>query len=1743
MSSTALVIHRWLPPVLLAAAVLSLPAQPVINEFLAANDTIYPDNSDFEDYSDWIELHNPANADVSLAGHFLTDDLSQPLKWPFPAGAVLPARGYLVVRADGWDVGPGETRLRGYWPWGSTFQTRRYHANFKLSADGEAVGLFRTDTPPQDLTLIAPGAVWRYRDLGGDPGPDWMALNYDDAAWPQGPAQLGYGDGDEATVVSYGGDSSRKHPATHFRHRFSVADPTRLGNIRFRVNVDDGAVLHLNGVEFARLRMPVGTLSHTNYASAQPPEENVLETVELPRSLLRPGENVLAVAVHQLAPNSSDLSWDAELIVAEFPGAPVLVDSVSFGPQISDVSYGRNTTNGWSQFGTPTPGGPNVTEPLTQMAPAPVVNASLPSGFLTEAGTLTLTADGTATIHYTLDGSVPGPESPVYSEPLEVNSNTVLRARAHVPGWLPGPVMTRTYFLGEPADRTLPVLSLVADPETLFGEVTGIYSNSTPYAYKGREAAARLEFFEPDGRPGFAVSCGVRIGGENIWRFAQKPLNLHLRGRYGDDFIPWPLFPGEAVGAFGKVNLRNGGDNWAKDMLRDALMAPILRGQSENDLSSYRPVVVFVNGRYWGIHDLRKQFDPLFFAQEHLLPADSYDLVQYAHNAYGVTTLLADTGNTESYEAFHAFYTGNDLSQPANYAAIEGLMNVDSFIDYVVANDFGMNTSWGHNREFWCGRAPGSKWQWNVPDFDRCFDWPNVQRSLIDDFRASYALFRALSDNTNFVNRLLQRYAAHLGGTFQSNRVHAIVDTLAAEVAGEIPRHIARWAAAGGLPSTEVRQAELDEIKQFVVGRPAYAMSRLQSELGLNRGMANLALTLSPADGGHVRVAGVPLTPEFGTTVALFKNTPVELTAEPAPGRAFAGWSNGNTNPTIQLVLTTDLALTANFQAGAETVLPATIATDQTLTQTDRPYTALGDVTVPAGVTLAIGPGVTLLMPPGASLYVRGALHAQGASNAPVRLLPRGAQPWGTLAFVNATGPSVLSHVVIRGASASRSDPVNLKAAVSGYHSTLTLEYADIAAPSPIFARFGATLLRHSRIHVQFTGDGINIKSGAGIVEHCTFTGEATPDTDAIDFDSVTNGVIRGNRIYAFRGVNSDGIDVGEGCQNLLIVSNRIFHMFDKAISVGQASDARIERNLIVGCDLGVGVKDFGSTAVLDQNTLARNRVGVAAYEKNLGHGGGQALVANCVFSRSKDAPVTVDALSALAVRYSLSDTLPLAGPGNLLADPLFTDPGNYDFSLTAASPARDAGDPAHPLDADGTRADMGAYYAYDPLDYPYLVPNLVVVNEVMAHSHNQSPDWIELRNNGAQDLDLGGWYLSDSATTPLKYRIAEGTLLPANGYLVFYEDQHFGMNSADPGALIPFALSENGELVHIFGPGDGLRPDYTEKEDFGASATGVSFGRYYKASTRTYNFVALATPTPGAANSAPLVGPVVISEIQYHPPVGDAEYVELANISGTPVMLFDTNSGTPWKMTQGITHTFPVSPPLTLAGGERILLVRNLPVFQQNYHPPAGTRVFQWVSGALDNGGETLELSKPGATNNAGVRQYIRVDRVDYSDTAPWPTGPDGSGAALARINERAYGNDVANWMEAAPTPGASGYGHWRAAFNIPVGQDRPEDDPDGDGLPNAVEFALGLHPLQPSTLRWELSFTAEGAAIALLVPAHRPDVEIHIQRAADAQLRQWTDLPVRSFPAVGGWRLEGLDTAGTDAGFYRLAVTLLNP
>jgi hypothetical protein len=163
--------------------------------------------------------------------------------------------------------------------------------------------------------LVAANAVWKYRDNGSNQRTAWRAVAFNDSAWTSGAAQLGYGDGDETTVVSYGPNANKKYVTTYFRRAFTVADPLAISGLLLRLLRDDGAIVYLNGTQVFRSNMPAGAVGYRTLASTTvdgAAESAYYETSVSP-TLLRAGTNVLAVEVHQVSRTSSDISFALEL--------------------------------------------------------------------------------------------------------------------------------------------------------------------------------------------------------------------------------------------------------------------------------------------------------------------------------------------------------------------------------------------------------------------------------------------------------------------------------------------------------------------------------------------------------------------------------------------------------------------------------------------------------------------------------------------------------------------------------------------------------------------------------------------------------------------------------------------------------------------------------------------------------------------------------------------------------------------------------------------------------------------------------------------------------------------------------------------------------------------------------------------------------------------------------------------------------------------------------------------------------------------------------------------------------------------------------------------------------------------------------------------------------------------------------------------------------------------------------------
>lgn len=1256
----------WLLLLCICFVSRDIAAQIIINEVMVSNVSVYPDIWDFEDFSDWIELHNTSNSEVNLTGYYLTDNFKDLKKWPIPEGTKISPKGYLVIFADGNDAKPGERYTRDSYPWNEKFTTKYYHTNFGLSADGEELALCK--------------------------------------------------------------------------------------------NVN-------------------GTVS--------------------------------------------------------------IVDSVIFSNQLNDISYGRypDAEASWYQFDQPTPGAANTSDPKRTEVPSSSVSFSVPGGFYDGAQSVTLSSSA-GDIYYTLDGSIPNKNSKKYSSPVSISKTTTVRARCIEPDKLAGKVATNTYFINEKS-RKLMCISIAADSTLLFDDEKGIFENSL----KGREIPIAMEFFTEDGKQIAKANAGMRIGSLTNFTCPQKPLQIALKGgKYGDDFIWYRLFD-KQFGCFAEFRLRQGGDGWSTNLITDGMLESICKSQLELGTQAYRPVVVFFNGTYYGIHDLREQFDEQYFMNNYNTDPSGKDEVRsLLLPPDGDEGWELVSGSWDSWNSLLKFVRQGPMTDAQKYREVKSMVNINSLIDFVCIQEFGCNVSWGHNEDVW--KTPGSKWQWLVTDFDRCFSYSNtygnVRTDVLNDGGNGLSssiikqdtLFSCLLKNSEFKNYFVQRFAAHLNSTFKPSRLNSIVDSIVEILSPEMEEYIKKWGPEGGIKSTSSWNTSIDSVKRFIDERTEYVFEHLSNSNFAATGTAELTIELSIEGAGEVVINQVKMNHGL-SKMPFFKSIPMQIKAVAKPGYVFAGWKEGSLTDTMTLTLNGDKVLTANFEISEQHPVPETISKNTTLNLTDNPYVASGDILVSAGVTLTIEKGVKLLMPQDADIMVEGRLLINGTAESPVSIKPNtaaGAANWGALTFTDAKDTCKLSYLEISGTTLG-DDPINERGGVNGNNSNVVMDHLTVTdVIYPFYFEHGNTVLRNSHITINhICNGGIHIGRGGALVENNTWisTGR-TINTDAIDIKGVTDGIVRGNRLYNFNGFNSDGIDLGESCNNVLIEGNYIYGNRDKGISCGGNSTCIVRNNIIVACDLGIGIKDEGSKAELDHNTFVRNRIAIAAYTKVFGRGGGIANVKNCILTGSKGASIYKDQFSTVTMSYCISDVDLLPGTGNRYGDPLFVNLVNNNFELKPESPCINNGSPESPKDSDGSITDIGAPYKYDPLDFPADVappyqPS-VVINEVMTDDNADSPegDWIELHNPTGKDISLGNWKLSDKGDISYWENLIEvsnidssdlyifpsNTVLKAGQYLVvcreldLFKVAHPEVKNCIGG--ITFGLS-NEDVIFLFDDKDSL--------------------------------------------------------------------------------------------------------------------------------------------------------------------------------------------------------------------------------------------------------------------------------------------------------------------------------------------------
>lgn len=915
------------------SSVSFVKAQLIINEVSSTNDAVLADEDG--EYGDWIELYNAGNSAVNLLDYSITRVEDGNNKWKFPDVVIKP-QSFLTLFASGKD--------------------RKYvidHWEKAISA---------TD-------------IWKYNSVA--PGNNWAETGYDDSAWQQGQGGIGFGDGDDNTIVP---------PAysVYMRKTFTVSDTSKISMALLSIDYDDAFTAYLNGIEIAHSNVS-GYAPDPN----QPPQVNheaqlyqggKTETYKVTKntlsSVLTTGTNVLAIQVQSVDTASGDLSAIADFLLAvndasvSYPvvssnlsGLHTDFDLVSSGQiiilkdasdniiamdtiqgMLINNSRGRSVDGGtsWCLFGLPTPGASNNGSVCSQGYTG-VPAFSIEAGFYSGTQTLTLSNLTGETIRYTIDGNTPDNSSPVYSAPINIDSSQVIRARNFgSSNLLPGQTITNTYFIDE--DFTFPVVSITTDPENLWDWNNGIYSmgpdanTEAPFEganfWKGWEKSAHIEYFDKEGQQGFELNSGIKIFGNYTKAFPQKGFRVIARDRYGDEPVNYPIFSGRNFSGFKNFIVRNAGNDWNIAHFRDGLMHRTVKNKTHLDIMERESCIGFLNGQYWGVYELRERQDADYLFKLYGVDSKKIDLLEMNNDVV--------EGSNEAFLAMQDFIINNDMTLAANYDSVTKMIDIENYCDYFAVEIYGDNHDWligndpnhdpmaVNNLRFWRINNPPGKWRFILWDMDVTlglygFSYDNNLAEVINEANPHSIVLKQLLKNTTFKSYFINRYADLLNTIFHPAVIGKNVTNIREEMAPEMPRHFQKWGntypnTIGAASSYDMPtwNHNVDALSFFINYRQGYARNHIQSQFTLTK-QVDITMDVFPPGAGAVKISTV-VPDSLPWTGVYFDGNPVTITAIPTPGYKFSHWQSESVtlSDSIALSLTlnvdNDNTFTANFE-------------------------------------------------------------------------------------------------------------------------------------------------------------------------------------------------------------------------------------------------------------------------------------------------------------------------------------------------------------------------------------------------------------------------------------------------------------------------------------------------------------------------------------------------------------------------------------------------------------------------------------------------------------------------------------------------------------------------------------------------------------------------------------------------------------------------------------------------------------
>ena len=593
-----------------------------------------------------------------------------------------------------------------------------------------------------------------------------------------------------------------------------------------------------------------------------------------------------------------NLSRDGDEI-GLYTGDTSTIDTVSFASQNTDISLGRDPDllSSWELYNVPTPGSVNSDAGYI-VTDAPVV--SLEEGFYESDQKLYIISKGTlATVRYTLDGTDPTENSEIFPDTLlltdrtpEPNVYSEIRTNQDpfpwLPDWVPpsgnvfkanmvklrsfeagksaSDVVTKTYFIkdGMKTRYSLPVISIVTDPDSLFDYNTGIYvpgayhvngNSGTGNYFRDWEKEVHISYFEPDGTIGFSQNAGIRIQGGTSPASPQKAFHVIARNVYGDNQIEYPIFKetiGHAkdIGEYKRFIIRAWGSTIMSAMFNDAC-AHRLMEESDLDLQSYQPAILFINGEYWGIHELREaNKSNWYYEVHHGVDADNQGIdLLYHWDSRTQHITEVNEGDAVHWNNFTGYIHSNDLSDLESYNYIKTQLDIDNFIDYMIHSIYLGKWDWpGNNDATWRPRTSDGIWRYITYDMETGFGvatgldnslaFLGPQYNMFDHvltgkdiplftYYGPHLIFKELVKNDTFVKSFVANMEEKLQNEFSATTTTSILDEMVNQLEPYMQEHWDRWPYESGILDVSW-YGSIEGIRDYMERRPGYLATHLE---------------------------------------------------------------------------------------------------------------------------------------------------------------------------------------------------------------------------------------------------------------------------------------------------------------------------------------------------------------------------------------------------------------------------------------------------------------------------------------------------------------------------------------------------------------------------------------------------------------------------------------------------------------------------------------------------------------------------------------------------------------------------------------------------------------------------------------------------------------------------------------------------------------------------------------------------